>query len=182
MRQQRKSSFKKWLRVPHFSLIIATTLSLSNIGELSCRWTPKSHLQGQKEKRKFDVACLAPSTKREIRQFYFEVVHWRQKKCTKNCNAADLLFGRSRCRRRNIERRFVSNENVYELVLGRLLNFSKIWYYISTYLGFCAKAGAFSRRCYERTRRVYWNCFNNRKLKLYSAVIRHLWSIYFGVH
>ena len=118
------------------------------------------------------------------------------KKCTKNCNAADLLFGRSRCRRRNIERRFVSNGNAYELVLGRFLNFLKIWYYICTsllltfkkkprvltYLDFSAKAGAHSRRYYERTRRIKWNCFNNRKLKLYSAVIRHLWSIYFGVH
>ena len=28
-----------------------------------------------KKKRKFDVVCLAPSIKREIRQFYFEVVH-----------------------------------------------------------------------------------------------------------
>ena len=118
------------------------------------------------------------------------------KKCTKKCNATSLLFRSSRCRRQNIERWFVSNGNAYELVLGRFLNFLKIWYYICTsllltfkkkprvltYLDFSAKAGAHSRRYYERTRRIKWNCFNNRKLKLYSAVIRHLWSIYFGVH
>ena len=65
------------------------------------------------------------------------------------------------------ERCFVSNGNAYDFVLGGLLNFLKILYYISTlqltfkkqprvltYLDFCAKAGAHSRGCHERTRRI----------------------------
>ena len=125
----------------------------------------------QKEKRKTkssSSSVFAPSIKREI-NFTQRNRVLTAKKCTKKCNArAKLLFWRPRCRRRNMERRcFVSNGNAYELVLGRLLNFLKIWCYISTlqstykkrprvltYLDFCPKVGAHSRRCYERTRMI----------------------------
>lgn len=48
-----------WPRVIlNVSAIIAKSLPLSNLGELSCRWIPNNYFQVQIEKRKLVIICL----------------------------------------------------------------------------------------------------------------------------
>ena len=65
----------------------SNSLTLSNASELFWRWSSINHIQIDKEKENFVIACLRPSqagiVKREIRHFHLVVVQWRQRNVQK---------------------------------------------------------------------------------------------------
>ena len=65
----------------------SNSLTLSNASELFWRWSSINHIQIDKEKGNFVIACLRPSqagiVKREIGHFHLVVVQWRQRNVQK---------------------------------------------------------------------------------------------------
>ena len=98
-------SHEKWIHIFWVYRDYSNSLSLSNASELCRSWTSINHIQIDKEKENFVVACLRPSqagiVKREIRHFQVVVVQWRQRNVQKRvmffffvlfCHAKLLLF------------------------------------------------------------------------------------------
>ena len=65
----------------------SNSLTLSNASELFWSWSSINHIQIDKEKENFVIACLRPSqagiVKREIRHVHVVVVQWRQRNVQK---------------------------------------------------------------------------------------------------
>ena len=67
----------------------SNSLTLSNEGKLSRNFIPENHIQDQKERENFAVACLRPPLELKLGIF----ISVMAKKYTKKCAAyAELLF------------------------------------------------------------------------------------------
>ena len=121
--------------------------------------------------------------KREIRQFYFDFGHWQQRYVhamqVQNCFSGVLVASSKHrvvfCLKwKRVWARigeFAKTSWKYDITFPLCNQLRRLKPRHVTYLDFCPKAGAYSRKCCERTRRIKWNCFNYRKLKLDCAVI-----------
>ena len=155
-------------------------ISWSNIEELSRRWTPKSHIQVKKEKRKFVVVSLYALHKNaklgnftsksqgciDGKEVYKKSVVWVQS-CFSGALVAVVETASGVLSQ--LKTRWALFGEFAKLHENMMLHFHFIFnlelevqsYYLPK---LCPKAEAHSRRCYERKPRKIKTC----------AVIRHL--------
>ena len=97
-RRHRKRLLKVNLRALNLHADYSKSLTLWNVGELSCSWIPQNHIQDKKWREKFRSCLFTSSIKRETRHFHIVAVQWRQRN-VQHCVFNLLLIWSCRCRR-----------------------------------------------------------------------------------